>query len=111
MTNSFPSKNKFKYMRKFKSFCDGYGQTFRWNGNNMSFRIGEAVKVGHTHADHAGKEGKIGAGVKKDEPNMLKVVFEDGKSDYISKHDLVRHTTKDHHTFESFINSLDKDDK
>lgn len=95
MKNSFPSKNKFKYMRKFKTFCQEYGNTTNWNSTNTPLKIGESVKIGHTHPDHAGKIGKIGASIKKNNPDMIKVTFLDGKSDYIDKNDLIRNISID----------------
>lgn len=81
--------SKYKYLTNFKKFQTPYGKITKGTQTSHEYRLGDKVIVDDKNEKHGGKEGFIIVPTdlhktKDDHKEMVKVEFEDGKSDYIS---------------------------
>ena len=74
--------NNMNYIKGYKSHSSAYGNSTEIT---TRFRLGDRVEVDINEDKHGGKKGKICVGFSKDNKDMLKVEFEEGKSALIEK--------------------------
>lgn len=75
--------NNRQYIKGYKSPGSAWMKSFQIN--QTQFRIGDRVEVDMNESKHGGKIGHIGVGFSKDNPDALKIVFEDGKTGLVDK--------------------------